>query len=121
LAAVLGPGTYAPFFDPPTALLVWVPFTILPFAAAETAMLVIATAFCVPFLGLYDIVIFMVAGAWLVSAANRTGWYRYERVTLALLYMAPLAILVAAAHGIPLAPPALAVLVVRRAYGERVS
>jgi len=95
-----------------------------PGAAAEIAMLVMATAFCVPFLGLYDIVIFMVAGAWLVSDADRTGWYRYERMTLALLYVAPLAILVAATHGIPLAPLALAVLavlVVRRACGERVS
>jgi hypothetical protein len=94
-----------------------------PGAATVIAMLVMATAFCVPFLGLYDIVIFMMAGAWLVSEANRIGWYRYERMTLALLYVAPLAILVAATHGIPLAPPALAVLaalVIRRAYGERV-
>lgn len=34
VAAVLGERTYAPFFYPPTALLVWLPFALLPFAAA---------------------------------------------------------------------------------------
>ncbi|QPF87223.1 DUF2029 domain-containing protein [Bradyrhizobium genosp. L] len=36
VAAVLGDKTYAPFFYPPTALLVWLPFALLPFAAAAS-------------------------------------------------------------------------------------
>lgn len=88
-----------------------------PGGAAEIAMLVVATGFCVPFLGLYDIVIFMVAGAWLVSEASRTGWLPYERVTLALLYVSPLVIIVAMTRDVALAPVALAILgglVIRR-------
>lgn len=84
---------------------------------ADVAALVTATGFCVPFLGEYDLVIFAVAGAWLVAEAERTGWLPYERGTLALLYLAPMAIASAAVHGIPLAPLALvllATLVIRR-------
>jgi len=91
-----------------------------PGAAAEMAVLVVATGFCVPFLGDYDLVIFVVAGAWLASEAGRLGWLPYERMALAVLFMAPLAIKpVALGHGIPLAPAALAVLgalVLRRAW-----
>ena len=90
-----------------------------PGGAAEIAMLVMATGFCVPFLGIYDIVIFMVTGAWLVAAANRAGWFPYERVTLVLLYLSPMGILAIMTHGIPLAPVALAILaalVLRRVF-----
>jgi alpha-1,2-mannosyltransferase len=85
----------------------------------EIAMLVVATGFCVPFLGIYDVVLFMVAGAWLVSAADHTGWLPYERVALFLLYLSPIAILVLMTRGIPLAPVGLAILaalVVRRVF-----
>lgn len=34
MAALFGPGTYPPFFYPPTALLLWLPFALLPFAVA---------------------------------------------------------------------------------------
>ncbi|WP_456731949.1 glycosyltransferase family 87 protein [Bradyrhizobium sp. USDA 3364] len=34
VAAVLGPKNYAPFFYPPTSLLFWLPFALLPFATA---------------------------------------------------------------------------------------
>jgi hypothetical protein len=81
-----------------------------PGGRAEMAAMVTATGFCVPFLGQYDIVIFAVPGAWLVSEATRTNWLPYERGTLGLLYVAPLAIAAAMVHGIPLAPVALVVL-----------
>ena len=90
-----------------------------PGGSAEVAMLVVATGFCVPFLGGYDMVIFAVPGAWLASEARRTGWLPYERATLAMLYLAPIAILSTAGHGIPLGPPALATLaalVMRRVF-----
>ena len=90
-----------------------------PGGAGEIAMLVVATGFCVPFLGIYDVVLFMVAGAWLVSEANRTAWLSYERVTLVLLFLSPIAILVLMTRGIPLAPVALAILaglVIRRVF-----
>jgi hypothetical protein len=89
-----------------------------PGGAAEIAMLVVATGFCVPYLGQYDIVIFAVPGAWIASEAIRTNWLPYERATLALLYLAPLAITAGMANGVPLAPLALmmlALLVLRRA------
>ena len=88
-----------------------------PGGAAEIAMLVVATGFCVPFAGQYDLVIFAVTGAWLVSEAIKTIWLPFERICLAVLYLSPLAIIAAAANGIPLAPAALillAALVVRR-------
>jgi len=88
-----------------------------PGGVAEIAILVTATGFCVPFLGQYDLVIFAVPGAWLVSEATRTHWLPYERATLALLYVAPLAIFAGMPNGIPLAPVALtllALLVLRR-------
>jgi hypothetical protein len=81
-----------------------------PGGPAETAAMVAATGFCVPFLGQYDIVIFAVPGAWLVSEATRTNWLPYERGSLGLLYVAPLAIAAAMVHGIPLAPVALVML-----------
>ena len=67
-------------------------------------------------------------GAWAAFIAVLPDAHAWNAVgfpaSLALLYVAPLAILVASTHGIPLAPPLLAVLaalVLRRAYGERVS
>ena len=83
-----------------------------PGGAAEIAMLVVATGFCVPFLGQYDLVIFAVPGAWLASEAIRTNWLPYERAAMALLYLAPLAIVAGMANGIPLAPVALVILAV---------
>jgi alpha-1,2-mannosyltransferase len=90
-----------------------------PGGAAEVALLVTATGFCVPFLGEYDLVILAVAGAWVIGEANRIGWLAYERIALGLLYLAPLAIKPAAVHGVPLAPIsllALAAVVLRRAW-----
>lgn len=81
-----------------------------PGGAAETALLVTATGFCVPFLGVYDLAIFAVAGAWLAMEAGRSEWLGYERAGLAALYLAPLAIVAAADHGIPLAPLCLMLL-----------
>ncbi|WP_194474277.1 glycosyltransferase family 87 protein [Bradyrhizobium sp. CCBAU 51753] len=43
VAALLGQKNYAPFFYPPTALLIWLPFALLPFVAAA-AVWVAATA-----------------------------------------------------------------------------
>ena len=34
LVALLGPGNHPPFFYPPTALLLWLPFALMPFATA---------------------------------------------------------------------------------------
>lgn len=42
LVALFGPGNYAPFFYPPTALLLWIPFAIAPFATA-VALWVVGT------------------------------------------------------------------------------
>jgi hypothetical protein len=81
-----------------------------PGGAAEMAALVAMSAFSVPFLGLYELVIFVVPAAWLVAEAARAGWLPYERVLLAVLFASPLAILPFAVHGVPLAPAALAVL-----------
>ena len=89
-----------------------------PGGAAEMSMLVVATGFCVPFLGDYDLLIFAVPGIWLGREAARTGWLPYERAGLAVLFLAPLMIKLAAQlMAVPLAPPALAILaalVVRR-------
>lgn len=82
-------------------------------------MLVVATGFCLPFLGNYEIVIFAVPSAWVASEAIRNGWLPYERITLAVLYLSPLMIVSAATRGIPLAPlalAALAALVLRRVF-----
>lgn len=88
-----------------------------PGGSAEIAILVVATGLCVPFLGNWDMVIFAVPGAWLISEAVAHGWLPYERVALALLYASPLIIIPASVNGVPLAPlaeAALAMLVVRR-------
>src|SRR5450756_396195 len=39
LVALLGPGNYAPFFYPPTALLFWLPFALVPFGTAAVLWL----------------------------------------------------------------------------------
>lgn len=39
LVALLGPGNYAPFFYPPTALLFWLPFALMPFGTAAVLWL----------------------------------------------------------------------------------
>jgi len=88
-----------------------------PGGAAEISMLVATTGLCVPFFGIYDMVILAVPGAWLVAQAIVNGWLAYERITLALLYISPLIIVPASARGVPLAPFAelvLLALVVRR-------
>jgi hypothetical protein len=80
-------------------------------------MLVVATGFCVPFLGEYDLSVLAVAGVWLAANASATGWLPYERAGLALLYLSPLLIKAAALHAVPLAPAAMALfaaLVLRR-------
>ncbi len=85
---------------------------------AEIAMLAAATLFCVPFLGQYELVIGMVPATWLAGEAIRTGWLPYERGALALLFVSPLAILIAGSKGLPLGPfamIALLALVTRRA------
>ncbi|MDE2516545.1 MAG: DUF2029 domain-containing protein [Rhodospirillales bacterium] len=101
-------------------LLVWLVHR-RPGGPAEAALLVTATGFCVPFLGVYDLVIFAIAGAWLAAEAGRGRWLGYERAGLAALYLAPLAIVAASARGIPLAPLfliLLAALVLRRVVGR---
>jgi glycosyl transferase family 87 len=88
-----------------------------PGGSAEIAVLVAATGLCVPFLGNYEMVIFAVPGAWLISTAVANGWLPYERVALALLYASPLIIIPASANGVPLAPladVALTIFVIRR-------
>jgi|SRR3954453_15427905 hypothetical protein len=88
-----------------------------PDGAAEIALLVATTALCVPFFGNYDMVIFAVPGAWLISEALAKGWLPYERAVLAALYVAPIIIIPAGSNGVPLAPiaaVALALSVVRR-------
>jgi hypothetical protein len=80
-------------------------------------MLVVATGFCVPFLGEYDLCMLAVPGAWIAAQAVQSGWLPYERILLAALYLSPIPIKGAALHGIPLGPAAmtvLAVLVARR-------
>ena len=81
-----------------------------PGGTAETALLVAATGFCVPFLGEYDLALFAVPGAWIAAEAMRTRWLPYEASLLALLYLSPAMIKAAATNGIPLAPACLAVL-----------
>ena len=95
-----------------------------PGGSAEIAVLVAATGLCVPFLGNYEMVIFAVPGAWLISAAVANGWLPYERVALALLYASPLVIIPASANGVPLAPladVALTILVIRRIRHARIA
>ena len=90
-----------------------------PGAGGEIAMLVAATGFCVPFLGEYDLVIFLMPSVWLVSEALKGGWLPYERAALAALFLSPLVIRAAAMDGIPLGPVAIAsvaALVLRRAF-----
>jgi hypothetical protein len=112
----------AAFALPACACLVWVA-RHRPGGAAETAVLVVATCFCVPFLGEYDLSVLAVPGVWLVASAARHGWLPYERAGVALLYLSPLPIKAAAMRGVPLAPAAmalLAVLVLRRMQKEAV-
>ena len=88
-----------------------------PGGGPEIAVLVVATLLAVPFLGDYDLVLLAVPGAWIARAAARSGWLPYERLGLALLFWAPLALKPAAVHGLPLGPLVLlgaAVLVGRR-------
>ncbi len=99
----------AAFALPSAAALVWVTRR-RPGAAAETAMLAFATCFCVPFLGEYDLAILAVAGAWIAAEAGLRGWLAYERILLTLLFLSPAAIKIAAVHGVPLAPAAMALL-----------
>jgi len=99
----------AAFALPACACLVWVARR-RPGAGAEIAMLVVATCFCVPFLGEYDLSILAVAGAWLVANAARNGWLPYEKSAISLLYLSPLFIKAASLHGIPLAPAAMTLL-----------
>ena len=77
---------------------------------AAVAALVVATGFCLPFLGEYQFSMFVVPPAWLASEAVRAGWLPYERMTLAVLHLSPLIIKPAAVHGVPLAPLAVAAL-----------
>jgi hypothetical protein len=93
-----------------------------PGGAAEVSAMVVTSGLCVPSLGEYDLVILIVPAAWLAAEAARNGWLPYERITLAGLYVMPLAIKVAAMHGVPLAPAAvvtLALLVGRRVNRTR--
>jgi hypothetical protein len=93
-----------------------------PGGAGEIALLVAATGLCVPFLGVYDMAIFAVPGAWLIAEAVAKGWLPYERTVLAALYIAPLIIVPASVHAVPLAPLAelaLLVLVLRRMWRLR--
>ena len=92
-----------------------------PGAGGEIALLVAATGFCVPFLGEYDLVIFLVPAIWVVSEALKTGWLPYERIVLAALFLSPLVIRAAAMDGLPLGPAAIAAvaaLVLRRAHAS---
>ena len=97
-----------------------------PGGSAEIVMMVATLAFWVPFLGEYDLPIFAIPAAWLVSEAVRTGWLPYERLTVMGLYLAPAVVTLASGYGVPLGPPALAVLTVsvarrmpRRELGRR--
>jgi hypothetical protein len=101
--------TQACFSFPACTALIWICLR-RPGAGAETAALVMATALCVPFLGEYDLAILAVPGAWIAAEACRSGWLPYERVALALLYLSPAAIKIAAYHGVPLGPLAMAAL-----------
>ena len=86
-----------------------------PGGMAETAMLICATALATPFLGEYELVLLIIPAAWLAQ----DGFRPFERVVLALLFVAPLGIKLAAIHGLPLAPLAIVVLtalVGRRAW-----
>ncbi len=90
-----------------------------PGGGGEISLIIVATGFCVPFFGEYEFVIFVVPAAWLASQAIQTGWLPFERLTLGLIYFAPLAIKSATAHGVPLAPIAVlatTVLTLRRAF-----
>ena len=69
------------------------------------------------FFGNYDLVIFAVPGAWLISKALANGWLPYERAVLAALYVSPIIMIPAGSNGVPLAPiaeVALTISVVRR-------
>lgn len=81
-----------------------------PGGAAEIALMVAATALCVPSLGSYEVVILAIPGAWLIAHALAHGWLPYERIALAALYMTPFAMVPAGANGLQLAPIAAAVL-----------
>ncbi len=83
-----------------------------PGGRGEVAALVAATGLCVPFFGEYDLAILAVAGFWGASEAARSGWLPYERLVIAVLFCAPAAITVLSLKGVPLAPLAMAALLV---------
>ncbi len=93
-----------------------------PDGKAAIAAMVVATGFCVPFLGEYDLPILIVPAAWLIADAGRNGWLPFERAALLLLYLSPMIVKLAAGHGIPFGPPAMALLLLsvarrlRRSY-----
>jgi alpha-1,2-mannosyltransferase len=88
-----------------------------PGGPAEIALLVSATGLCLPSFGNYDMVIFAIPGAWLISQAIAHGWLPYERAALAALYITPFVMIPASSNGLPLAPiavMALTILIIRR-------
>ena len=94
-----------------------------PDGASLIAAAAALTVFCVPFLGIYELVLLAVPGAWLAGQGIRQGFMPYERLSLAILFLSPIAILPFAMNGVPLGPLAgfwMVALVVRRLFAGSV-
>jgi len=80
-----------------------------PGAPAEIAVAVCAALLCTPYVMDYDLTCLGVPMIWL---AARKGWRPWEKITLALLYLFPLAARSLDLSGIPLAPALIVALLV---------
>jgi hypothetical protein len=88
-------------------------------AQAEIVLLIVGTLLCTPFLLDYDFVCLALPIAWVVSKAQLTGWWRWEKIVLLAGYIMPLvARPLAMVSGLSIAPLVVAavfLVVVRRA------
>ena len=90
-----------------------------PGGLAEAALLVAGTLLATPFLLDYDLVDLLVPMAWAMAVAQRSQWWRWEKIGLLAAYVLPLiSRLLATEIGVPIGPLVLAGLfavIVRRA------
>jgi alpha-1,2-mannosyltransferase len=85
--------------------------------ATRAAVLAASALIAAPYGLLYDLVIAAIAGAWLVRAGRETGFFTWEKSTLAMVYLLPLfAFQTALLSRLPIVPLPGALLVLVCAY-----
>ncbi len=117
-----GPASVAYALQLPLALaallLLWRNAARRPGGLAEGALMAMASLLATPFLLSYDLTCLSLPIAWIAAEALRSAWRPWEKITLLIAYLLPVLTLTLATIGLPLAPLAMAalmVLVARRA------